>query len=152
MRAALEKVAETIPWTPRGRISLRPLSVTSHSHVAPLRDLHNAVKYSPDGGAITVTVSAHPDQQRAHLALRDHGIGNPAEERAKLFGRFARADNARERGIEGTGLELFLCRELVERHGGQICFESNQGQGSTFFVTLPLAAVDPADDDIPEVP
>ncbi len=55
-----------------------------------------------------------------------------------LFGRFARADNARAYGLGGTGLGLYLCRELIERHRGRIWFESAEGQGSTFFIALPL--------------
>ena len=90
--------------------------------------VHNAIKYSPAGGTITVTVTeepamgGHPGQ--ATVAVHDSGIGIPAGDQARLFGRFARAENARTGGIEGTGLGLFLCRELVERHGGSIWFES----------------------------
>jgi PAS domain S-box-containing protein len=112
--------------------------------------LGNAIKYSPGGGRIVVEVSvrqwksiagsmpygAPPEVQ---LAVRDRGIGIPRQQQEAIFGRFARADNARQRRIEGTGLGLFLCRELVELHGGRIWFESTEGIGSTFYVTLPLA-------------
>jgi PAS domain S-box-containing protein len=100
----------------------------------------NAIKYSPDGGPIEVTIRADAGTPTALLSVRDHGIGIPARQQAHLFGRFVQADNARASGIAGTGLGLYLCRELVERHGGQIWCESVEGQGSTFFMRLPLAS------------
>ena len=100
----------------------------------------NAIKYSPEGGMIEVTVREEAETKTALLCVSDHGIGIPAHQKSLVFGRFARADNARSYGIGGTGLGLYLCRELVERHGGRIWFESVEGQGSTFFVTLPIAS------------
>ncbi|HLG62850.1 MAG TPA: PAS domain-containing sensor histidine kinase [Ktedonosporobacter sp.] len=101
--------------------------------------LSNAIKYSPQGGPIEVTLSEEKQRQEARLSVRDHGIGIPREQYARIFGRFMRADNGPAAGIRGTGLGLYLSRELVERHGGHISFESEEGEGSTFFVTLPLA-------------
>lgn len=101
--------------------------------------LNNAIKYSPQGGPIEVTLSEEKQTQEARLSVRDHGMGIPYEQRARIFGRFMRADNGPTAGIRGTGLGLYLSRELVERHGGHISFESEEGKGSTFFVTLPLA-------------
>lgn len=101
--------------------------------------LSNAIKYSPDGGPIKITIEQDEGDQLAKLAVQDHGIGIPANQQAILFNRFARADNAREHGISGTGLGLYLCRELVELQGGHLWFESQEDDGSTFFVTLPLA-------------
>ena len=100
--------------------------------------LHNAVKYSPARGSITVTVEADQDQNQVVMQVQDHGIGIPAEQQPLLFQRFARAHNVQ--GITGAGLGLYLCRELVKRHGGRIWFESVEGQGSTFFVALPIAS------------
>ncbi|MFL5704180.1 MAG: ATP-binding protein [Ktedonobacteraceae bacterium] len=99
----------------------------------------NAIKYSPEGGAIEVTIGAEHETHEALLSVRDQGIGIPLHEQAQVFGRFARAGNAQAYGIRGTGLGLYLCRELVEQHGGRIWLESAEGQGSTFFVALPLA-------------
>ena len=101
--------------------------------------LSNAIKYSPNGGAVTVIV--HPDtaQGVAELRVRDTGIGIPGAEQARLFHRFSRAENAREQGIPGTGLGLYLCRELVTLQGGRIWFTSIEGHGTTFYVTFPLA-------------
>ncbi|MGE5335427.1 MAG: ATP-binding protein [Nitrososphaerota archaeon] len=101
--------------------------------------LSNAIKYSPEGGAVTVTVEQDEQAGVAKLLVSDQGIGIPAHQQAILFNRFARADNARERGITGTGLGLYLCRELAELQGGQLWFSSEEGVGSTFFLMLPLA-------------
>ena len=101
----------------------------------------NAIKYSPEGGLIEVTVREEAETKTALLSVSDHGIGIPAQQQSLVFGRFAQADNARAYGIGGTGLGLYLCRELVERHGGHIWFESVERQGSTFFVTLPIISV-----------
>jgi signal transduction histidine kinase len=101
--------------------------------------LINAIKYSPDGGPIVITLEPNEDNAFVTITVRDQGIGIPATQRTRIFNRFARADNARALGIEGTGLGLFLCRELIERHSGRIWFASVEGEGSTFSFTLPLA-------------
>jgi PAS domain S-box-containing protein len=100
----------------------------------------NAIKYSPEGGPIEVTIQEEEQAHEALLCVSDHGIGIPAQQHTLVFGRFARTDNARAYGIGGSGLGLYLCRELVERHGGRIWFESVEGQGSTFCVALPLVS------------
>jgi signal transduction histidine kinase len=99
----------------------------------------NAIKYSPEGGAIEVTIRAEHETHEALLSVRDQGIGIPLHEQAQVFGRFARAGNTQAYGIRGAGLGLYLCRELVEAHGGRVWLESTEGQGSTFFVALPLS-------------
>ncbi len=98
----------------------------------------NAIKYSPDGGTIDVTISEDRAQLFALLSIKDTGIGIPVEQQARVFGRFVRGDNARAYGIGGTGLGLYLSRELVERHNGRIWFESTEGKGSTFTISLPV--------------
>ena len=99
--------------------------------------LGNAIKYSPAGGAIEITLQEDGETKTALLSIRDAGIGIPTDQQARIFGRFERADNARAHGIGGTGLGLYLCREIVERHEGRIWFESVEGEGSTFHVSLP---------------
>jgi signal transduction histidine kinase len=99
--------------------------------------LRNAIKYSPGGDPIDVTVTAADD--RVRIAFRDRGIGVPEEESGKLFDRFSRATNAKKAKIPGTGIGLFICKMIVERHGGEISFASKVGEGSTFVVTLPSA-------------
>lgn len=102
--------------------------------------LGNAIKYSPQGGPIEITVQEESQQRMAQLSIRDHGIGIPVEQQAQIFGRFMRADNTQTYGIGGTGLGLYLCRELIERQCGQIWFASVEGEGSTFNVALPVYA------------
>ena len=98
----------------------------------------NAIKYSPQGGVITVTVAKESASKLLQVSVKDTGIGIPKQQQAQIFGRFIRADNAVSWGISGTGLGLYLCRELVERQGGHVWFESEEGVGSTFFVSFPL--------------
>lgn len=102
--------------------------------------ISNAIKYSPEGGPIEVTIAEDIERQEALLAVRDHGIGIPAQQRAQIFQRFIQAENARAYGIEGTGLGLYLCRALLERHEGRIWVESVEGQGATFFIALPFVS------------
>jgi PAS domain S-box-containing protein len=96
--------------------------------------IHNAVKYSPNGGEIRVFASQ--DSHHVIMGVKDHGIGIAAEEQRKLFQSFQRLDSAQY--AKGTGLGLVVCRRLVEAHGGKIWLESEPGKGSTFFFTLPL--------------
>ena len=100
--------------------------------------LSNAIKYSPQGGPIELAIREEVEPHTALLSIRDRGIGIPTLQQAYIFGRFVRAENARASEITGTGLGLFLSRELVERHGGRLWFESTEGAGSTFFMTIPL--------------
>ena len=97
----------------------------------------NAIKYTPNGGAVSITMTR--TGETATIAVRDSGIGIPEEERGQMFGRFFRASNARGSGIDGTGLGLAITRGIVEAHGGTIGFESVLGAGTTFSITLPHA-------------
>ena len=99
--------------------------------------LTNAIKYSPQGGPIEVTIEENAEAHEARFSVRDCGMGIPREQQVHIFERFVRADNVRAARISGTGLGLYLCRELVERHGGRIYFASEEGVGSTFYFTLP---------------
>ncbi|MBE3565983.1 MAG: PAS domain S-box protein [Thermogemmatispora sp.] len=100
--------------------------------------VENAIKYSPQGGPVEVRVVPERDGRAILISVQDHGIGIPRHQQGQIGGRFMRAENARAWGIEGTGLGLYLARALVEQHGGRLWFESEEGQGSTFFVRLPL--------------
>ena len=95
----------------------------------------NAIKYSPDGGTIRVGGWADPDQVVVYVA--DEGVGIPAEEQEKLFQRFYRVDSSLRRRTRGAGLGLFLCKAIVEAHGGRIWLRSEPGKGTTVFFSLP---------------
>ncbi len=100
--------------------------------------LHNAVKFSPDGGEVRVSVRAAGDQ--VVVAVADHGVGIPRSAQARIFERFYKVDRARVRGeAGGTGLGLAISRHIVEQHGGRIWVESTEGVGSTFSFSLPVS-------------
>ncbi len=97
----------------------------------------NAIKYSPEGGPVVLSVANGDGSIRFSIA--DEGLGIPASEHRRIFEKFYRLDPDMTRGIGGTGLGLYICRELVRRMDGKIWVESKPGQGSTFFVDLPAA-------------
>jgi signal transduction histidine kinase len=97
----------------------------------------NAVRFTPEGGR--VTVSARRRNGSVEVAVSDTGAGIPPEHLPRLFERFYRADPARARGDGGTGIGLAIARSVVEAHGGQIRAESEPGRGSTFTFDLPAA-------------
>jgi signal transduction histidine kinase len=99
--------------------------------------LDNAVKYSPAGGEVRVTVSR--SERRARVSVTDHGIGISEDVQERIFEKFFRADPSLARGIGGTGLGLYIARALVEKMDGAIRVVSTPGEGSTFTVELPLA-------------
>jgi PAS domain S-box-containing protein len=98
--------------------------------------IDNAVKYSPEGGIVEVTIE--PRNGHLSIAIRDQGLGIPAHDQRLIFDKFYRVDPNLTRGVAGTGLGLYVCRELVRLMGGRIWVESAHGEGSTFFVDLPL--------------
>ncbi|HEX9067525.1 MAG TPA: ATP-binding protein [Ktedonobacterales bacterium] len=131
-----------------------PAHVDVQADVGALREildnlLSNAVKYSPDGGTITLRATADelangdtlPTTHYALLTVTDQGLGISPSDQAKLFGRFARLDSAREHEIRGTGLGLYICRQLAHAMGGDVwLLDSGVGRGSVFALSLPMAS------------
>jgi PAS domain S-box-containing protein len=138
-------VAQMQTLSPRHRFSVRTPGTAliasldaSRMEQVLLNLIGNAAKYSPQGGPVVVTVWEEEHRREVNVSVQDEGIGIPLHQQAQIFGRFMRADNARAAGIHGSGLGLYLCRELVEGHEGRVWFQSTEGQGTTFFLTLPL--------------
>ncbi len=101
--------------------------------------LTNAIKFTPDGGAIRTQAGVSEDGRTCYLAVSDTGIGIPADELENVFVRFFRSSNVRPDAIQGTGLGLAIVRSIVESHHGRIDVQSEPGVGTTFTVTLPVA-------------
>jgi PAS domain S-box-containing protein len=99
--------------------------------------VENAIKYSPDGGLVELELA--PSDGRVRFAVRDRGLGIPASEHERIFEKFFRLDPNLSRGVGGTGLGLYISREIVRRMGGRIRVESEPGRGSMFSFELPLA-------------
>ncbi len=108
--------------------------------------LSNAIKYSPEGGDVRVRAALLGEE--AWVWIRDHGLGIPEEHQAQIFTKFFRGDMGSERGIAGTGLGLVLARQIVEAHGGEVGFESEENAGSTFWFWLPAPSPVRRDPDL----
>ena len=96
----------------------------------------NAIKYTPDGGSISISLDKEDRWAKLHVV--DSGIGIPSHETKLIFDRFYRVDKARSRAKGGTGLGLAIVKEVAEVHGGKVTVKSSPGKGSAFTVWLPL--------------
>lgn len=101
--------------------------------------LSNAVKYTPDGGKISVSMTYSPKSIKEAFVIKvtDNGYGIPEKQKDKIFTKLFRADNVRALDTEGTGLGLYIIKSIMEESGGQVGFESKEGKGTTFTVTIP---------------
>lgn len=113
--------------------------------------LSNAIKYTPEGQSIDLVIemveagqqwgSRNFTQQQLGILVRDTGMGIPPSEQDRIFSRLFRADNVVKEGLPGTGLGLYLVKLIVNKMGGTIWFTSQEGEGTTFFVTIPYSLV-----------
>ena len=99
--------------------------------------IENSVRYTPEGGSIRLSASA--EGHMIKMTVADTGIGIPAKQQSSIFNKFFRADNATRHRADGSGLGLFIAKSIAEKHGGQLTFESIEGNGSTFYLTLPIS-------------
>ncbi len=150
-----EVMARMLPQAQRHRVRLCTEIQQGNSLVAAdskqiarvlVNLVHNAIKFTPSGGSVTVGTSLQPGGRSQRFFVRDTGVGISSEELPRIFERFYKADRARSKtdfvgpGGGGSGLGLAIARHVVEAHGGRIKAESTPGNGSTFTFTLPVAA------------
>lgn len=137
--AARAHLPDGVELTLEAPADLRPVAADGDKVRQVLVNLvENAIKYSPDGGPVRVLVETA--QNRMRFSVSDRGLGIPAGEHARIFEKFYRLDPNLTRGVGGTGLGLYISREIVRRMDGRIWVESVPGEGSTFSFELPLAA------------
>jgi two-component system phosphate regulon sensor histidine kinase PhoR len=153
-RIVREVMARMLPLAQRHRVKLD--TDISSGHTLVMMDskqitrvlvnlVHNAIKFTPSGGHITIGTAPDDEQHVQNFFVRDTGIGIRSEELPRIFERFYKTDRARVKtgftgmGSAGTGLGLAIARHVVETHGGHISAQSTIGQGSTFTFTLPIA-------------
>jgi len=101
--------------------------------------ISNAVKYTPEGGKVSVSIEKQ--DKNALIKVQDTGYGIPKKDQARIFEKLFRADNVREKETDGTGLGLYIVKSILEQSGGKISFESEENKGTTFYVTIPLSGM-----------
>lgn len=100
--------------------------------------LDNAISYTEEGGKITVLLGQKENSKEVQVEVRDNGMGIPANQQDEVFKKFFRADNVKKVETEGTGLGLYITKNIIEAHGGRIWFRSEEGKGTSFYFTLPV--------------
>lgn len=96
----------------------------------------NAVKFTPPGGKVTINLNS--DKENVYFSVTDSGVGIPASQQHRIFSKFFRADNVIRMQTDGSGLGLFIVRNVIDNHQGRVWFESTEGKGTTFTFSLPI--------------
>lgn len=134
-----KKINLTFHKTPT---ALPPLTIDQDKIRMTLENLiDNAIKYTPKGGSITVGLTdnrLNSAQPAVEISVRDSGVGIPKEEQDKIFHKFFRASNARLAEPDGSGIGLYIAKDVVDRHHGSMWFESEENKGTTFHIVLPV--------------
>ena len=141
-RAAVEAVRPRLPENIQLDLAIEPNLPPVAADADKLRQIlvnlrENAIKYSPDGGRVEIVLTRHDSVVR--FTVEDEGLGISDDELPQIFDRFHRVDPNMTRGVGGTGLGLYICRELVEGMRGRMWVTSTEGEGSTFAFELPVA-------------
>jgi len=141
-RAAVEAVRPRLPENIQLDLAIEPNLPPVAADADKLRQIlvnlrENAIKYSPDGGRVEIALTRHDSVVR--FTVEDEGLGISDDELPQIFDRFHRVDPNMTRGVGGTGLGLYICRELVEGMRGRMWVTSTEGEGSTFAFELPVA-------------
>ena len=105
--------------------------------------LTNAVKYTPEEGKISISIAMSADETMFTISVSDTGYGIPKGDQSRIFTKLFRASNIREKETDGTGLGLYIIKSIVEHSGGTVTFESEEGKGTTFTLTLPVSGMQP---------
>ena len=136
---ALAKKYEVKLYFDRGKeTAIKVMVDTNRLGLAISNLIDNAIKYNVRNGFVTVGLRRLPDKPYVQISIKDTGIGVPPAEINKLFSKFFRSENAVRTDTEGSGLGLYITRNIINRHGGVIWAESTLGRGTTFYFTLPL--------------
>jgi two-component system, OmpR family, sensor histidine kinase VicK len=103
--------------------------------------LTNAIKYTPEGGSITMTIDKDAKRPCIIITVTDTGYGIPEDQQQRVFEKFFRADNIREKETDGTGLGLYIVNEMIKHTGGRVWFTSKENKGSSFYISIPTSGM-----------
>lgn len=126
LRLEFKKPEENLPWVMLDAEKIK---------LAIQNLIENAVRYTPSGGLVTASLKCGKNE--VELSVKDNGVGIPKDQQERIFTKFFRADNVVRMDTEGSGLGLFIAKNIVEAHGGKIWFESKKDKGATFYFSLP---------------
>jgi PAS domain S-box-containing protein len=130
-RKKLKVVFKTSKELPKVKVDIEKISLAIQNLV------ENAIRYNKEGGEIEINIEKK--DKEIQFTIKDTGIGIPKSEQSRVFSKFYRGSNALRMETEGSGLGLFITKNIIEAHGGRIWFESEEGKGTTFYFTLPVA-------------